>query len=467
MSDRTTFGDRGRASFGSRVGHWSRRARLAYKLFNAGLHKRQRVGLLVLASVVLLLAASAMLVLLLSGPTRGGQEGYPLADGQSFDRIERGRYLAILADCAACHTTPGGQPFAGGLVLQTPFGNLAAPNITPDSETGIGSWTDDEFVASMHDGRGRGGVRLFPAMPYPAYTKMTRDDVLAIRSYLATVSPVRNAVVVNQLPFPLSMRTNILFWNLLNFTEGRFQPNTQKSAEWNRGAYIVQGAAHCGTCHTPKTLLGGDKLSAPFAGATLQGWFAPNITTDPRKGIGSWSQYDVVQYLKTGANSWTLASGPMAEAIVHSTSNMTDEDLVAIAVYLRDSGAAWSASKTAPVASDSGIIRAGTAIYKDSCAACHKDSGAGESELFPRLAGSALVQSDDVTTLIRVALQGSRAVSTPSKPTAPAMPAFDWRLNDAQVASVLTYIRNSWGNAAAPVAASTVENQRGALARAP
>jgi len=462
MSDRTTLGDRAR--FGSRIGDWSQNAREVYNRVIARLPKP--VDLFVIASLVLV-AASAMFVLLLSGPTPGSQEGYPLANSQSFDRIERGRYLAILADCAACHTARGGQPFAGGLVLKTPFGNLAAPNITPDSETGIGSWTDDEFVASMHDGRGRGGMRLFPAMPYPAYTKMTRDDVLAIRSYLATVSPVRNIVVANQLPFPLSIRTNILFWNLLNFTEGRFQPNPQKSAEWNRGAYIVQGAAHCGTCHTPKTILGGDKVGAPLAGATLQGWFAPNITVDPRKGIGGWSQDDIVQYLKTGTNSWTLASGPMAEAVVHSTSNMTDEDLAAIAVYLKDSGIAWSASKAAPAASDSGVMRAGSAIYKDSCAACHKDSGAGERDLFPRLSGSALVQSDDATTLIRIVLQGSRAVSTSSKPTAPAMPAFDWRLNDAQVASVLTYIRNSWGNAAAPVAANAVTSQRGTLASSP
>jgi mono/diheme cytochrome c family protein len=463
MSDRTTLGDRGR--FRSRIGDWRRNARQAYDIVIARLPKP--VDLLVIASLVLLVAASATFALLLSGPTPGGQEGYPLVNNQSFDRIERGRYLAILADCTACHTAPGGRPFAGGLVLKTPFGNLAAPNITPDSETGIGNWTDDEFVAAMHDGRGRGGMRLFPAMPYPAYTKMTRDDVLAIRSYLTTVSPVRNAVAANQLPFPLSIRTNMLFWNLLNFTEGRFQSNPQKSEEWNRGAYIVQGAAHCGTCHTPKTILGGDKVGAPLAGATLQGWFAPNITADPRKGIGGWSRDDIVEYLKTGANSWTLASGPMAEAVVHSTSNMTDEDLAAIGIYLKDSGIAWSASKAAAVASDSGVMRAGSAIYKDSCAACHKDSGAGESDLFPRLAGSGLVQSDDATTLIRIVLQGSRAVSTSSKPTAPAMPALDWRLNDAQVASVLTYIRSNWGNAAAPVAARAVANLRGALASSP
>src|SRR5271169_82192 len=394
-------------------------------------------------------------------------DGASAQDTQNFDRIERGRYLAVLSDCAACHTAPGGQPFAGGLALQTPFGKLVAPNITPDRETGIGNMTDDEFLAALHDGRGHNGRRLYPAMPYPAYTKMTDDDVLAMRAYFATVAPVSNKVISNQLPFPLNIRLAMVFWNALNFTPGRYEPNPQKSAEWNRGAYIVQGAAHCGTCHTPKTILGGDKAGAPLAGATLQGWFAPNITADPHRGIGSWSQDDIVQYLKTGTNSWTLASGPMAEAVVHSTSNMTDEDLAAIAVYLKDSGIAWSASKTTPVASDTGVMRAGSAIYKDSCAACHRDSGAGEGDLFPRLAGSALVQSDDAATLIRIVLQGSRAVSTSSKPTAPAMPAFDWRLNDAQVASVLTYIRNNWGNAATPVVARAVTSQRGTLASSP
>src|SRR6478672_9770950 len=220
-------------------------------------------------------------------------------DLQRFDLIERGRYLAVLGDCAACHTAPGGQPYAGGLALQTPFGKLVAPNITPDRETGIGNWTEDEFVAAMHDGRGRGGKRLYPAMPYPAYTKMTRDDVLAIRAYLATVAPVSNTVIANQLPFPFNIRFAMVFWNWLNFTPGRFQANPQNSAEWNRGAYIVEGAGHCGTCHTPKTLLGGDKTDSPLTGATLQGWFAPNITTDPRKGIGGWTEQDIVEYLRT------------------------------------------------------------------------------------------------------------------------------------------------------------------------
>jgi len=393
--------------------------------------------------------------------------GASAQDSQNFDRIERGRYLAVLSDCAACHTVPGGQPFAGGLALQTPFGKLVAPNITPDRETGIGNMTDAEFLAALHDGRGHNGTRLYPAMPYPAYTKMTDDDVLAMRAYFATVAPVSNKVITNQLPFPLNIRLAMVFWNALNFTPGRYQPNPRKSAEWNRGAYIVEGAAHCGTCHTPKTLLGGDKNDQALAGATLQGWFAPNITTDSHRGIGGWSKDDLVQYLKTGTNNWTLASGPMAEAVTHSTSRMTDEDIAAIATYLKDSGEGGSATRSDPVAAGDNAMRAGAAIYKDSCAACHRDAGTGEVHLFPRLAGSALVQSEDPTTLVRVVLQGTRAVSTSSAPTAPAMPAFDWRLNDTQVAAVLTYIRNSWGNAAAPVSASAAASQRESLAKSP
>jgi mono/diheme cytochrome c family protein len=390
-----------------------------------------------------------------------------LADSQNFDRIERGRYLAVLGDCAACHTKPGGQPFAGGLALQTPFGILVAPNITPDPETGIGTMTDAEFLASLHDGRGRNGRRLYPAMPYPAYTHMSDEDVLAIRAYLATVAPVSNPVISNQLPFPFNIRLSMLAWNTLNFAPGRYQSNPQKSEEWNRGAYIVEGAAHCGTCHTPKTFLGGDRNDHALAGATLQGWFAPDITNDPRKGIGGWSKDDVVQYLMTGSNDWTLASGPMAEAVTHSTSHMSDQDISAIATYLKDSGVGGSAPKPNSIAADDNAMRAGAAIYTDSCAACHRNNGTGEVHLFPRLAGSALVQSDDPTTLVRVVLQGTRAVWTSARPTAPAMPAFDWRLSDAQVAAVLTYIRNNWGNAAAAVSPGVVANQRTSLAKAP
>ena len=249
-------------------------------------------------------------------------------------------------------------------------------------------------------------------------------------------------------------------WNFLNFNPGRFQSNPQKSDAWNRGAYIVEGAAHCGTCHTPKTMLGGDKASAELTGGTLEDWFAPNITADPRKGIGKWSKDDIIEYLKTGANTWTLASGPMAEAVSHSTSLMSDADIAAIATYLKDRAIAPTSNPPVALDANGPVMRAGASIYEDSCSACHTRSGAGIVNLFPRLAGSSLVQSDDATTLIRIVLEGSRAVATSAKPTAPAMPAFGWRFNDAQAAAVVTYIRNSWGNAGAAVPTSTVADLR-------
>ena len=388
-------------------------------------------------------------------------------DGQSFDRIDRGRYLSVLGDCAGCHTAPGGAPFAGGLVLQTPFGKLVAPNITPDRQTGIGNMSDGEFSAALQKGRGHNGKRLYPAMPYTAYVKMTADDVSAMRAYFRTVAPVSNAVESNQLPFPFNIRLSLVFWNLLNFKPVAFKPDPAKSAEWNRGAYIVRGPGHCGACHTPKNLIGGDKDDAPLQGALLQGWFAPNITPDERLGIGNWSKQDLVDYLKTGANKTTLASGPMSEAVTHSTSQMSDDDLNAIATYLKQSGITARGAAHSPLPANAPQLRLGAVIYKDNCAACHKDDGSGEPRLFPRLAGSALVQADDPTTVVHIALSGARAVSTAGAPTSPAMPAFDWRLDDAQIAAVVTYLRNTWGNAASAVSPETVADQRKSLAKTP
>jgi mono/diheme cytochrome c family protein len=385
-------------------------------------------------------------------------------DSQSFNAIERGRYLATAADCAACHTKPGGKPFAGGVALRTPFGTLVGPNITPDPEAGIGSWTDDEFISALRDGRGRGGIHLYPAMPYPAYTKMTREDALAIRAYLQTIDPATNKIEPNQLPFPFSIRSTMIVWNAINFASGGLATDPSKSAQWNRGRYLVDALGHCGTCHTPKNIMGADETSAYLQGARLQGWYAPNITADPRKGIGGWSVGDIVAYLKTGANTGALASGGMGEEVVHSSSHMTDNDLDAIAVYLLSLRPAAQQSPR-PLAATDARVTAGQAIYKDNCAGCHTDAGTGAARLFPRLAGSPAVQSDDPSTLIRTVLFGSQAAATPDAPTGPAMPSFAWRLSDAQAAAVVTYIRNAWGNAAATVSPDqirTVKSEQGA-----
>jgi mono/diheme cytochrome c family protein len=384
-------------------------------------------------------------------------------DLQSFNRVESGRYLALAADCAACHTKPGGKPYAGGVALKTPFGTIVGPNITPDPEAGIGAWTDDEFISALRAGRGRGGIRLYPAMPYPAYTKMTREDALDIRAYLQTIDPAPDKIEPNQLPFPFNIRSTLIVWNALNFTPERLKPDPSKSAQWNRGHYLVDALGHCGTCHTPKSFLGADKQSAYLQGGLLAGWFAPNITPESRKGIGRWSVEQLVNYLKTGANRYAVATGDMSEEIVHSSSKMTDKDVTAIAVYLKSLVPKQQTTTPELAASDPRMV-AGQAIYTDNCGACHTDAGTGTPRLFTRLAGSPQVQAGDPSTLIRVVLAGSQGVSTSGAPTSPAMPKFDWRLNTAQVASVLTYIRNAWGNAASAISADQVSAVKARLA---
>lgn len=383
------------------------------------------------------------------------------SSGQAQDQADaviRGRYQAVLGDCGACHTKPGGRPYAGGEPLATPFGKLVPPNITSDRETGIGRWTVSEFKRMMKTGIGRDGAHLYPAMPYPAYALMPDRDLEDLWAYLTTVEPVSNKVIANQLPFPFNIRASLIGWNLLNFRSGEFRPDLSKSEQWNRGAYLVQGPAHCGACHTPKTLTGGDKSGAFLRGGALQGWFAPDITGDKVVGIGSWSEDELVQYLRTGATARTIASGPMAEAITNSTSKMMEADLRAIAIYLK-ALPGWNSGAGKPV-STGPAMAAGEAIYRDNCAGCHGMLGAGAPQLFPALSGNQVLAQSNAETLIRLLISGNQGGSTHAAPTAPAMPAFGWRLSDQQIADVLTYARNTWGNAAPPVSEKEVRSIR-------
>jgi mono/diheme cytochrome c family protein len=372
---------------------------------------------------------------------------------QEFTQTERGRYLSILSDCSGCHTVPGGKPFSGGRPIETPFGNIVSPNITSDLETGIGAWSDDQFDAAIRKGFGWTGAHLYPAMPYNAYTRMSRDDVMAIRAYLNSLEPVRNSRNANTLPFPFNIRSAMSVWNALYFTPGEFQPDPSKSAEWNRGKFIVDGPAHCGACHTPKTLLGGDRTDQYLEGANLQGWSAPDITNSRRTGLGNWTVEDVALYLKTGHNGTSAATGPMAEAVELSTSQMTDADVKAIATYLKSLPGKTGGT---PAAVDANMMAAGGAIYRDQCSACHGIEGKGVPQLFPAVAQSTTVRSNDPTTVIRLVLRGARSVGTKAEPTAPGMPSYGWQLDDRQVAAVLNYIRNSWGGAAPPIEAGDV-----------
>jgi mono/diheme cytochrome c family protein len=384
-------------------------------------------------------------------------------DLQDFSLVNRGRYLVDAADCTSCHTVPGSsQPFAGGRPIETPFGTLISPNITPDPDTGIGTWTDDQFDAAVRYGRTRNGAHLYPAMPFPYYARMSRDDIEAIRAYLNTVTAVHNDVRANQnqLPFPLNIRGVMAFWDRLYFKPGEFQPRADKSEEWNRGAYLVEGPGHCGACHTPKTILGGDESAKALRGFALQGWFAPDITSG-QGALADWTADDIATYLRTGHNRNAAAAGLMGEVVTLSTSKMSDADLTAIAVYLKDvSGSA--PSSTTPAGQD--VLAAGGAIYQDLCSSCHAADGKGVPSLFPNLGEAATVSATDPTTVLRVILQGAQSVSTDKEPTGPAMPAFGWQLNDVQVAAVASYVRDRFGKKASAVTEQQVQKMRSQLA---
>lgn len=373
------------------------------------------------------------------------------------DQIKRGEYVARLSDCTACHTKEGGQPFAGGYKLDTPFGAILSSNITSDKDTGIGGWTQEQFDRAVRHGIGSHG-NLYAAMPYNAYAKLTDHDLTDLWAYIRTIPAVNNKVVENQLPFPFNQRWTLAGWNLLFFKDQVFQPNAQVSPEINRGAYLVEGPGHCASCHTAKNVLGGD-TSAYLQGGSLQGWFAPDLTPNPHTGLGKWSNEDIVSYLRAGANSKTASSGPMTEAIENSTQYMSDSDLHAIAQYLHSLPASQT---TVPVAIDSqqSAMLVGKKVYESQCNACHVSDGSGIRNMIPTLAGNAQVNSADASSLLNVVLNGSEGPFTHANPTAAGMPAFAWKLSDSNIADVMTYIRNSWGNAAQPVTTEQVKQAR-------
>jgi mono/diheme cytochrome c family protein len=386
----------------------------------------------------------------------------PISDGISnTDEIRRGQYLVRVGDCASCHTPEGGPPFSGSFGLNTPFGVIYSTNLTPDTETGIGALSSDQFYAALHDGIGPKGQPIYPAMPYTAFTRVSRVDSDAMLAYLKTIPAVRRPRPPNQLPFPLKFRFLVRGWNLLFFRSGNYVNDPGKSAAWNRGAYLVNGLGHCGSCHTPKNAFGADRDGETFHGGNLDQWVAPDLTANARTGLGTWREEDIVEYLKSGRNRLANAGGAMADVVTNSTSLMRDEDLRAIAVYLKDQPS--SRSRVAIHDIDAGAMRRGKAIYDDVCASCHMLEGGGQPRLFPPLAGNVMLQQADPTGLLHLILAGGRTAPTPTRPTALSMPTFAWKLTDQQVADVSTYIRNNWGNHAEPVSASAVAVLRKSL----
>jgi mono/diheme cytochrome c family protein len=396
--------------------------------------------------------------------------GLHCADGQAADAaanlgaaiVARGKYLAAAGDCVSCHTRRGGAAFAGGVGFETPLGTIYSSNLTPDSETGIGTWTATDLRRAMHEGIGRGGKRLFPAFPYTSFTKVSDQDVDAIYAYLRTLKAVRYSPPSNGILF--TQRWTMALWNALSFEAGRFKPDTTQTAEWNTGAYLVQGLGHCGACHTPRNMLLAEIADQAFAGGTLtdavtpdktRRWFAVNLRP-AQNGLASWSVDDLAKYLKTGSSPRAGAFGPMVDVIANGTMQLTSEDVRAMSVYLK-SLPVQAGPNHSVVAEQTKL---GAAIYKQRCEKCHMSSGRGGFLTGPPLAGSAIVQAEDSASLINVILYGQG--------TSTALPSNSWEtmkpyadvLSDDEVAAVGNYLRASWKNRAPPVTAGEVAGQR-------
>ena len=382
--------------------------------------------------------------------------------------VERGRYLAQAGDCIACHTVPGAQIFSGSRALPTPFGTLYAPNITSDRATGIGSWSSQDFYDMLHTGRSPKGYLLYPAMPFGSYTKVTRADSDAIFAYLRSVPPVHLPSREHELRFPYNNRALLIGWRTLFFEEGEYKPEKGKSAEWNRGAYLVQGLGHCTMCHTPINALGGSSQEKAFQGGLipLQNWYAPSLTSNREAGLGDWDLQDIVDLLQKGVSNRGTVYGPMAEVVYNSLQHMTDADVRAMAVYLKslpaDAGPASDPAEGAARADVNQAFSDGRRIFAQRCASCHGAEGRGKLPHYPPLARNQSIGMRSAVNPIRMVLNGGYPPGTARNPMPYGMPPFAQELNDNEIAAVVTFIRTAWGNRGAPVTAREVNQLRSA-----
>ncbi|WP_085679708.1 MULTISPECIES: cytochrome c [unclassified Pseudomonas] len=389
--------------------------------------------------------------------------------------VKKGEYLARAGDCVACHTAKGGQPFAGGLPMETPIGTVYSTNITPHT-SGIGQYSFADFDQAVRRGIAKDGSTLYPAMPYPSYARVSEEDMQALYTYfMHGVEPVAQPNKPTDIPWPLSMRWPLSIWR------GLFAPEVQA---WqapagadpvvSRGAYLVEGLGHCGACHTPRALTMQEKALSPADGeqflagsAPLEGWIAKSLRGDYKDGLGSWSEAQLVQFLKTGRSDRSAVFGGMSDVVEHSLQHLSDADLTAIARYLKTlppsdpsdtphvydkqvADALWQGDDSKP----------GASVYIDNCAACHRTDGHGYTRVFPALAGNPVVQTADATSLIHVVLAGGTVPATHAAPSNFTMPAFGWRLSDQEVADVVNFIRTSWGNQGSAVSAADVKHLR-------
>jgi mono/diheme cytochrome c family protein len=409
-----------------------------------------------------------LLPLLACASSANAQPGNQKRPAATMSQVDRGRYLAQAGDCIACHTIPGAKIFSGNRPMPTPFGTLYSPNITPDRETGIGKWSANDFYNMMHTGRSPGGYLLYPAMPFASYTKVTRADSDAIFAYLRSVPPVRLQSRQHDLRFPYNNRALLIGWRTLYFKEGEYQPDRAKPDEWNRGAYLVQGLGHCAMCHTPINALGGSSAEQAFQGGLIpmQNWYAPSLTSNREAGLGNWEIRDIMDLLQAGVSHRATVYGPMAEVTYNSLQFMSDDDIRAMAVYLKSLPADQPASGDAansPLRADvNQAATEGRRIYGARCASCHGAEGRGKPPHYPPLAANQSISMTSDVNAIRMVLNGGYPPGTKRNPMPYGMPPFAQVLNDDEVAAVVTYIRTAWGNRGAPVAARNVNRLRAA-----
>ena len=380
------------------------------------------------------------------------------------EQVARGAYLARAGNCMGCHTALGGTPYAGGRAVATPFGSVYAPNLTPDAKTGIGAWSAAEFWRALHNGRSRDGRLLYPAFPYPNYTQITRPDADAIHAYLRSLPAVAQTHRPHELRFPFNQQAALAVWRALYFRPAQHTPDPARAADWNRGAYLVEGLGHCNACHSSRNALGATTSPLDLAGGLIpvQNWYAPSLTSAQEASVAAWDTQHIVDLLRAGVSPRGAVAGPMSEVVSGSTQHLSEPDLRAMAVYLKALPQTGTPQGTSATPATTASAGPGAKLYERHCADCHGDVGEGASGAYPALAGNRAVVMPTAANLVHIVLEGGFPPATAGNPRPYGMPPFATVLSVEELAQLLSFIRASWGNRGAAVSALEVERFRGA-----
>lgn len=383
------------------------------------------------------------------------------------EQVVHGEYLARAGDCAGCHTANGGEAYAGGVPIPTPFGTLYGPNITPDTDTGIGKWTAEDFWRALHEGIAKDGTLLYPAFPYTNYTEVTRQDAEDLFAYFQTVTPARKPNRPHELAFPYNERKLLVAWRALYFKPGEHRDDLSQSQAWNRGAYLIQGLGHCNACHAARNMLGAVADTSQIAGGLIpiQNWYAPSLTSDRETGLGDWDIAEVTDLLKTGVSARGAVFGPMATVVYHGLQQLTDEDTAAIATYLKSQVQTRPSPEPTQFAvtetQNQALLVKGARIYEHRCVDCHQRHGEGVPRIYPPLASNQSIVMPYPINAVRIVVNGGFPPGTAGNPRPYGMPPFGQELSDEEIAAVVTYVRQSWGNHSPAVSPAEVSSARG------